>query len=712
MMTTAGSGITVKSAGVLLNDVTTVASPTTFNIDVTDPPTGHSQLFVVGDVLRMKWGGADNWCTVDSVSDQTTFWRYACILDSGSTTTFYAGTAVVDYGQSGDGGVLTTADSANSPYVTVFTHAGSPWSATTQKVRIGNLNGYGSYASDLYGMALGDATNQWLSVDDTNGLRIMDNTTVKFQVDGSGNMDLTGVMSIGTSGGIYQGTGTFAAPTTGLKIWNDTGVGRIAGYSAGVIQWYANTDGKLYAGGGDVLLDAGGLKLVSSASPSTTSYIQWYGDGELSHYIQAINDPVNDDNMFTFYAGNVGYGRINRIRLHAWGAGTADTWFDVSAITGGTGAIEARIDGVDVLEHTVLRWILYSGVMEVREDTDTKHIFGRAWVGWVGHADYNDFAGFGHIDFASSGNFALIQGNAGQTVINAATGQSVFCRINNSTIMSVAAAGVTVSAGGLTVSTGGILISGGGLSVTDGVVSARPDTDTEHILGRAKIGYNGATADSATFAHFDRMNTTDFALRQNSGGNTYLNSNLTMYFQNAGGTEMNLTGSGLQLTTGARANEFSTDSAMVGNSNTAVPTEQAVQEYAAGYKGWDQGASFSTSTTGSYQVVTGSVVTANIYNGEALVFVAVTGSYSVGAVIPSFWIGIRIDGGATTGVGQTYLNHSGLDYIANIAGMIRYSGLSSGSHTWQTMVYLNVAGTWTTENTGYRGAYLAVFEVK
>jgi hypothetical protein len=76
--------------------------------------------------------------------------------------------------------------------------------------------------------------------------------------------EFTGTMTIGTSGGIYQGTGTFASPTTGLKIWNDSGVGRIAGYNTGVAQWYANTNGKLYAGGGNAMLDSAGLSLEAN----------------------------------------------------------------------------------------------------------------------------------------------------------------------------------------------------------------------------------------------------------------------------------------------------------------------------------------------------------------------------------------------------------------------------------------------------------------
>lgn len=84
----------------------------------------------------------------------------------------------------------------------------------------------------------------------------------------SGGATLDGVLDISTAGGIYQGTGSFASPTTGLRIWNDSGVGRIGGYNAGTAQWYAATDGKLYAGGGSIILSAAHLQIgVTTNAP-------------------------------------------------------------------------------------------------------------------------------------------------------------------------------------------------------------------------------------------------------------------------------------------------------------------------------------------------------------------------------------------------------------------------------------------------------------
>jgi hypothetical protein len=96
---------------------------------------------------------------------------------------------------------------------------------------------------------------------------------VGFQVNTSGNLNLLGVLDIGSSGGIYQGSGTFASPTTGLKIWNASGTGRIAGYNAGVEQWGAQTDGTFTAGAGHVVLNSDGLRLTSTGFPHNS--VKW-----------------------------------------------------------------------------------------------------------------------------------------------------------------------------------------------------------------------------------------------------------------------------------------------------------------------------------------------------------------------------------------------------------------------------------------------------
>lgn len=93
-----------------------------------------------------------------------------------------------------------------------------------------------------------------LSIKDSGGAAV-------FTFDASAGAEFTKPLTIGTSGGIYQGTGTFASPTTGLKIWNDSGVGRIGGYNSGTLQWYASTTGYFYSGSGTMRIGSDDIRM-------------------------------------------------------------------------------------------------------------------------------------------------------------------------------------------------------------------------------------------------------------------------------------------------------------------------------------------------------------------------------------------------------------------------------------------------------------------
>ena len=85
-------------------------------------------------------------------------------------------------------------------------------------------------------------------------------------LDSAGGSRFDGPMTIGASGGIWQGTGSFASPTTGLKIYNAGGVGRLSTYNGGLEQIAINTAGQLTAGQGALIIDRAGLKLVSDGN--------------------------------------------------------------------------------------------------------------------------------------------------------------------------------------------------------------------------------------------------------------------------------------------------------------------------------------------------------------------------------------------------------------------------------------------------------------
>lgn len=223
-----------KSAGKLRTDCTTIASPTTFNVDIEDPETGHAQLFAASDILRIKDGsGYDLWMSVSSVSDQTTFYRYVCVLQSGTAgITIGAGAAVIDYGQSADGFITLDAQDANGPFMSVQTHAGSPWSVTSERVHIGNMNGVFGVTGDYYGIGLGDYSGG-------NYLRYESNGGFVLRAgDGGSRVDAAGL-------GLERGT-IGAYPST--VQWYDafgggeTVVGRLGVDSTNIMRLYSASD--------------------------------------------------------------------------------------------------------------------------------------------------------------------------------------------------------------------------------------------------------------------------------------------------------------------------------------------------------------------------------------------------------------------------------------------------------------------------------------
>lgn len=161
-----GSFIFSKGADVLASDMT-AADASTLTIE-------GNETFAVGDFLWIKDDTNEEWLEVTNIGSAPT---YTVTRDkdsdygADSNPAWKKGATVVNTGQSGDGFVYMTASETNAPYLSVITHAGAPWTTLTTHLRLGNLNGFLGYTSDLYGIAIGSA-DDYLKYEPTNGLRI------------------------------------------------------------------------------------------------------------------------------------------------------------------------------------------------------------------------------------------------------------------------------------------------------------------------------------------------------------------------------------------------------------------------------------------------------------------------------------------------------------------------------------------------------------
>ena len=153
--------------------------------------------------IEIDWANATKVGTPDA--SNTTFFRAdlngtiaadtdfrvddAAIFPPSTDVSWKKGASIVNYGQVNDGGLYLTASDTNNPYMSIFTHAGEPWSTLDTRLRMGNLNGYLEYSSDIYGFGVGssDGDDANITVDPVNGLRIRNGTTDKIIFDTNGN---------------------------------------------------------------------------------------------------------------------------------------------------------------------------------------------------------------------------------------------------------------------------------------------------------------------------------------------------------------------------------------------------------------------------------------------------------------------------------------------------------------------------------------------
>jgi hypothetical protein len=281
VVATAGSAGVFKSAAILYADVTPPASGS-FTIPAKNNDAGTA-LFASGDILWLKApngaGILSTYATVTAVSNQGTYTNYTVTFNSGSSGTAYrAGAVVVDLGPAGTGFITQSADGTfgTSANLSIWTHAGSPWSATTLQGRFGNLNGsYGVAAgTNTYGIGIGDYAGNKYLVFTPGALTVRG--TINADAGYLGALTVSGLLSLNTTGELRAG----ADANNGIRFgYISTGY-FIRGMAAGVTQFELRaSDGRAYAGGGTVIIGSRGLGLttsVQSGGDPNANYMAWY----------------------------------------------------------------------------------------------------------------------------------------------------------------------------------------------------------------------------------------------------------------------------------------------------------------------------------------------------------------------------------------------------------------------------------------------------
>jgi len=146
-----------------------------------------NETFAVNDVLRLKSSTDDEWLLITNIGSAPVYTvtrDQAGVYAADSNPVWTKGQAVVNFGASGSGAIYMTASESYAPYISAVTQAGSPWSALQTVARMGNLNGYLGYSSDLYGFGAG-ADDGYMKYDPTNGMRIRGDLTASTMTGGT-----------------------------------------------------------------------------------------------------------------------------------------------------------------------------------------------------------------------------------------------------------------------------------------------------------------------------------------------------------------------------------------------------------------------------------------------------------------------------------------------------------------------------------------------
>lgn len=188
-------------------------------------------------------------------------------LDGSGANQWFAGDAVFNTGQTGDGFIdlysLRGVKSASEvgPTIAGNIRNSSTYNDWSPRWAIGNLNGLYGYSADTYGVAFGVPSAAHILIDPTNGIRIRHNTTNKITLDASGNATFAG--SITSTSGTVGGWAIGSTKLTGLDGVNDKTLELLS--SSALIQWIktstANPLGQITAShaGNDTTVQLGSM---------------------------------------------------------------------------------------------------------------------------------------------------------------------------------------------------------------------------------------------------------------------------------------------------------------------------------------------------------------------------------------------------------------------------------------------------------------------
>ena len=375
--------------------------------------------------------------------------------------------------------------------------------------------------------------------------------------DGSADIVPTTFNSISAIDGTFSGNGTFTGPVTGASysggaISGTTGTfsGTLssAGFTAtsAQINGVLNTVGNLSVNTNAILVDATNKKVGIGKTPGANLDVlgNVYASGAITSAAGGITSAAGGITATTGLISGDG-GGLSNLQVSSFASdvtlGTDTSGDYVASLVGGDGittgaAAESATPTVAVDLKTNGGLVIETG--QVAVDLAASSITGTLAVadGGTGvttstgttNVVLSDSPTLTGTLTAATADFSGDISAVGGTFTGAVTGASYSGgAISGTTGAYTGALTVTDSTASVSNVTGSLVVSGGiGAigNVYSGDLYASAGLDHSSHIGTARIGYDGTTTGDATFAETNNMNSTDYAIKQDSAGKTKINA--------------------------------------------------------------------------------------------------------------------------------------------------------------------------------------------
>lgn len=226
----------------------------------------HNQM-ASGDTAYMEADGKIEFLRITSAPTTISATEYSYTvtrnIDGTGSNDWFAGDAVFNTGQAGNGfadlyslyGIPRNGQTSTQragPTIAGNVRVSSTFNDIRERWAIGNLNGLYDYGTTVYGFAAGDPTTAWVSVDATNGLRMMYGTSPRVRVTTTGDTFLGASDTSVTNLAFQHGRLAVRSGTTDMITFASTGTINLF-YGSGSLQpksrlnWYDLSNGQSIA---------------------------------------------------------------------------------------------------------------------------------------------------------------------------------------------------------------------------------------------------------------------------------------------------------------------------------------------------------------------------------------------------------------------------------------------------------------------------------